>query len=219
MCSPLLLRPSLLLFCLILLGMTAHPGQAQQPTEPFSTVELRLAGIRNINRNFLHEFWKPGGGVEVTLATPFYLGFLEFGTALHRYDAEQEVPGFGALWLYAGWGLGADVTDRIRLEGSGRIGNYHMSFDGGSEFTGVINESELALMVQIGMAPGLGRRLLDAAHPRGLVGAIVPAGLGRVVVLVLGRFEFEWDPYCHRRCDTSHEPLSGCRHTVMREGG
>ncbi len=149
---PHLLRPSLLLFCLILLGMTAHPGQAQQPTEPFSTVDLRLAGTRNINRNFLHEFWKPGGGVEATLATPFYLGFLEVGTAVHRYEAEQDVPGFGALWLYAGWGLGVDVADRIRLEGSGRIGNYHMSFDSGSEFTGVINESELALMVQSRLA-------------------------------------------------------------------
>ena len=143
MCSPLLLRPWLLLFCLILLGMTAHPVQAQQPTEPFSTVDLRLAGTRNINRNFLHEFWKPGGGVEATLATPFYLGFIEIGTAVHRYEAEQDVPGFGALWLYAGWGLGMDVADRIRLEGSGRIGNYHMSFDTGSE---------LALMVQSRLA-------------------------------------------------------------------
>ena len=147
--SPLLfLRPSLMLTCLILLGMTAPPGQAQQPTEPFSTVELRLAGTRNINHNFLHEFWNPGSGGEATLATPFYLGFIEIGTAVHRYEAKQEVPGFAALWLYAGWGLGVDVTDRIRLEGSGRIGNYHMSFDSGSEFTGVINESELALMVQ-----------------------------------------------------------------------
>ena len=150
--SPLLLRSTLWLFCLILFGVSAHPGQAQKRSEPFSTLELRLAGTTNINRNFLHEFWKPGGGVDATLATPFYLGFLEFGTAVHRYDAEQEVPGFGALWLYAGWGLGADVTDRIRLEGSGRIGNYHMSFDEGSEFTGVINESELALMLHTRLA-------------------------------------------------------------------
>ncbi len=141
-----------MLTCLILLGLTAPPGQAQQPTEPFSTVELRLAGTRNINHNFLHEFWQPGSGADATLATPFYLGFIEIGTAVHRYEAKQEVPGFAALWLYAGWGLGTDVTDRIRLEGSGRIGNYHMSFDSGSEFTGVINESELALMVQSRLA-------------------------------------------------------------------
>lgn len=152
MSFPLLLRPSLVLIGLILFGLAAPPGQAQPRVEPFSTVEFRLAGAQNVNRNFLHEFWKPGGGVDATVSTPFYLGFLEFGTALHRYDADRDVPGFGALWLYAGWGLGVDVADRLRLEGSGRIGNYQMSFDSGSEFTGVINESELAMMVQTRLA-------------------------------------------------------------------
>lgn len=151
MASSLLLRLSLVLIGLMFFGLAAPPGQAQRP-EPFSTVEFRLAGTSNVNRNFLHEFWKPGGGAEATVATPFYLGFLEFGTALHRYDAEEDVPGFGALWLYAGWGLGTDVADRIRVEASGRIGNYQMSFDSGSEFTGVINESELALMVNTRLA-------------------------------------------------------------------
>lgn len=146
------LRPLLLLVGLILFGMAARTGLAQQRAEPFGTVELRLAGTSNVNRNFLHEFWQSGRGAEAMLATPFYVGFLELGTAVHRYDADQDVPGFGALWLYAGWGLGTDVGDRIRLEASGRVGNYHMSFDSGSEFSGVINESELALMGQARVA-------------------------------------------------------------------
>jgi hypothetical protein len=152
MAFPSILRPLALLVGLILFGMTTQPGRAQQRAEPFGTVEFRLAGTSNVNRNFLHEFWQPGGGAEATLATPFYFGFLELGAAVHRYDAAQDVPGFGALWLYAGWGLGADVGDHLRLEASGRVGNYHMSFDGGSEFSGVINESELALMGQARVA-------------------------------------------------------------------
>ena len=106
-----------------------------------------MNGTTNVNRNFLHEFWKPGAGVEASVGTPFYLGFLEFGGAIYRHEAEQDVPGFGAVWLYAGWGLGAELTDRLRLESSARIGNYHMAFDDPTEFAGVANENELAMML------------------------------------------------------------------------
>jgi hypothetical protein len=137
---------------LILRGVTALPAQAQQRTEPFSTVEFRVSGTSNINRNFLHVFWKPGAGIESSLATPFYFGFLEFGGALHRYDAARDVPGFGAVWLYMGWGLGFDVASRLRLDGSARLGNYRMSFDEQNEFSGVVNESELAVMLHARLA-------------------------------------------------------------------
>ena len=142
-----------LLLALAVAGFVALPAQAQERTEPFSTVELRVGGTSNVNRNFLHEFWKRGTGVELSFGTPFYLGFLEFGSALQRYEALGDVPGFGAVWLYAGWGLGVDVADRLRLEGSARIGNYHMGFDdAATEFAGVANESELAMMVNARVA-------------------------------------------------------------------
>ena len=138
----------LFLFVLTLTGLPLLPAQAQQRTEPFSWIALRVNGTSNVNRNFLHDFWKPGTGVEGSIASPFYLGFIEFGGAIHRYNAEQDVPGFGALWLYAGWGLGVDVAGRFRLESSARLGNYRMSFDTAeTEFAGVANESELAMMV------------------------------------------------------------------------
>ena len=144
---------SFFLLTLALAALTALPAQAQQRTEPFSTVEFRISGTSNVNRNFLHEFWKRGTGVEVSLATPFYLGFLEFGGTIHRYEAEQDVPGFGAMWLYAGWGLGIEVANRLRLESSARIGNYRMTFDNAeTEFAGVANESELAMMVNARVA-------------------------------------------------------------------
>ena len=144
-------RSCLLLFILALTPLL--PAQAQQRTEPFSTVDLRVNGTSNVNRNFLHAFWKPGTGVDGSIATPFYLGFIEFGGAIHRYNADRDVPGFGALWLYAGWGLGADVADRLRLESSARIGNYRMTFDTAeTEFAGVANESELAMMVNARVA-------------------------------------------------------------------
>ena len=146
--------------CLLLLGLTLCllPPQAQAQTEPFETIELRVSGTANVNRNFLHNFWNQGTGVQVALATPFYLGFVEAGSALHRYEAVGEVPGLSAVWLYAGWGLGLDLADRLRLEGSARIGNYHMSFDEASAFASVVNESELAVMLHA-------RAALRAAGP------------------------------------------------------
>ena len=144
------IRTLLLLLCAA--ALSAMPVQAQQGTEAFSTVELRLGGTSNVNRNFLHEFWQSGTGVEAALATPFYVGFLELGTAIHRYEADQDVPGFGALWLYTGWGLGVDVADRFRLDGSARLGNYRMSFDDASEFAGVATENELGVMLNARLA-------------------------------------------------------------------
>ncbi len=125
----------------------AVPAQAQLRAAPFETLEVRAGGMLNVNRNFLHAFWREGYGGEAAIATPFYLGYAEVGGAFHRYRVEQPtVPAFNALLLYAGWGLGLDVAGRLRLEGGGRIGNYRMSFDEVT-FTGVRNESELALLL------------------------------------------------------------------------
>jgi len=132
---------------LLLLGTEVYPAQAQQRPEPFSTITLSVAGTQNLNRNFLHTFWKPGTGAEGRFSTPFYLGFVEVGGALHRYRADGDVPDFDALLLYAGWGLGADVVRQVRVEGSVRVGNYRMTFDDNT-FAGVRTESELALMAQ-----------------------------------------------------------------------
>ncbi len=141
--------------CLLLgiLLLASGPALAQR-TEPFSWVELRTSGALNVNRNFLHTYWQPGFGGEVSVATPFYLGYAELGGALHRYPVERfDVPAFTAVLVYAGWGLNVDVADRLRLEGGLRVGNYRMSFeDVESPFAGVKNESELALLVNARVA-------------------------------------------------------------------
>ncbi len=128
----------------LLLGACAIPLHAQ----PFETLDLSLTGTINVNRNFLHEFWRadPGGGLTVT--TPFYLGFAEAGGALHRYEAKGSgVPRFDALLVYVGWGLGLEPVPRMEWRNGFRVGNYRMMFDDDT-FAGVQNESELALAVQ-----------------------------------------------------------------------
>ena len=136
---------------LVLLMPLVRPAAAQ----PFETVTVRAGGALNVNRNFLHEFWRRGIGGEASVATPFYLGYLEAGGAFHRYDnSRPDVPAFDAVLLYAGWGLRLDLADRLRLEGGVRAGNYRMSFDEVT-FAGVKNESELTL----GLAARVSARL------------------------------------------------------------
>ena len=126
------------------------PVQAQDMA-PFSQVGVRIHGSRNVNRALLHEYWTPGVGVEVSMATPFHVGFLEFGGAIHRYNSRvDDTPGFGALWLYGGWGMKTTVFRPLQLQSSARLGNYRMSFDGAeARFAGTSSESELVLSVGI----------------------------------------------------------------------
>ena len=137
--------------------------------EPFSTVELQVQVARNVNRSLLHDYWEPGVGGAASASTPFYLGFLEFGGALHRYNAAADVPGFGALWLYGGWGMHALVASRLKLEAGLHLGNYRMSFDSaGDEFSGTITESELVLGTGVRAAVRLGESVSLFASLRGL---------------------------------------------------
>ncbi|WP_457653147.1 hypothetical protein [Rhodocaloribacter sp.] len=125
----------------LLLGACAIPLHAQ----PFETLELSLTGTVNVNRNFLHEFWRaePGGGLNLT--TPFYLGVAEAGGILHRYRAKTgDVPRFDALLIYVGWGFRLKVAPRLAWQNGFRVGNYRMTFDEDT-FAGERNESELAL--------------------------------------------------------------------------
>jgi hypothetical protein len=154
--SSFVLRRFTFKYWLLALAVTlvgAQPVQAQSGSTPFETLELRFSGARNLNRNFLHAFWQQGTGGEFSIETPFYLGYAEVGGAYHRYPVnEATVPAFDAVLVYAGWGLGVGVADRLRLEGGARIGNYRMSFDEATLFPGVKNESELALMLNARLA-------------------------------------------------------------------
>ena len=147
---------------------SALPVHAQ---EAFSTLDVRAAGTVNFNHSFVHEFWEQGVGGEVAVATPFYAGYAELGGALHVYrTATPSVPAFDAWSLFAGWGVGLDVGQRLRVEGGPRVGNYHMRFATDDAFPGVRNESELAL--------GAAGRI--AVRPAGPVSVFVAGSYTRV---------------------------------------
>ncbi len=132
---------------------TVTPLRAQ---EPFSIVELQVNMAADISQVALHQSWRPGRGAALGVLMPFYAGDFEFGGAIHRYSARTGVPGFAALWLYAGWGVHGTWRERVSISGTARLGNYRMSFDDAeSTFAGVSSESELVL----GLGGGLALRL------------------------------------------------------------
>lgn len=125
------------------------PSAAQDsPDEgPFSTIELRAGGSYNINRNNIHDYWRPGYGGELSLATPFYFGIAEAGGAYHRYDvADPSVPRFDAILAFAGWGIPLSPSPYVSWYNGFRLGNNRMTFDVDT-FAGIRTESEFILEV------------------------------------------------------------------------
>ncbi|WP_456427219.1 hypothetical protein [Rhodocaloribacter sp.] len=150
-----MLRATALWLWTLLPGVIVSPLHAQ----PFETLEWSVTGTVNVNRNFLHEFWRaePGGGLNLT--TPFYLGFAEAGGLLYRYGTKSGgVPRFDALLLYAGWGLRLKLAPRLAWQNGFRVGNYRMRFDDDT-FAGVRNESELALALHSSLHLRLSERV------------------------------------------------------------
>lgn len=126
-------------------ALAGRPSSAQ---EPFSRVSVSAGGAQNVNRNVFHDYWEPGYGGELVVATPFYLGEAELGVALHRYDVvDPAVPAFDAVLTFLGWGIDLSPVNVISWFNGLRVGNYRMAFDE-ETFQGVRNESELTLGLQ-----------------------------------------------------------------------
>lgn len=141
-----MIRSALLLLCLLAVSvgrLAAQPGRGA----PFETLDVEIGGTFNTNRTLLHDFWKPGYGVEGQIATPFYLGEAVAGGAFHRYGVVADVPAFDALLLVVGWGLPLSLGSHLRWHNAFTLGNYRMTFDDDT-FAGVRNESELILGLQ-----------------------------------------------------------------------
>ena len=126
---------------------TVASTSTAQRAESFSVIEVRLSEVTNLHSGALHAHWNLGNGLELAFATPIPVGFLELGTAVHRYEPRVGRPGLTALWLYAGWGGRLRVADWFGVSVSARLGNYRMTFDDEeAEFRGVLTESELGRM-------------------------------------------------------------------------
>ena len=109
-------------------------------------VDVSLHATADISKAVLHNNWEPGRGLAIEMTMPFYAGFIEFGGTFHQYSGRRDLPGFGALWIQAGWGLQYTWRSRVSFSSSAHLGNYRMSFDDPlNPYEGTLTESELVL--------------------------------------------------------------------------
>lgn len=138
-------RLSAVLFVLIAIAPLYAYGQ-----DPFSQIDIAVGGAHNLRQDGIfesriHEYWESGYGGEVSITTPFYLGDLDAGVSVHRYEPlSSRVPRFDALLVHLGWGFNWELVPGLFWYNGFRLGNSRMTFDADT-VPGIRNESELLL--------------------------------------------------------------------------
>ncbi len=136
-----------LIFQLLLLSCFS-PLYAQNGERAFETISIYVGGTHHVNHTRFNDYWNPGTGLELTVKTPFYLGYAEAGGALQPFDGfAMDVPDFYSLGVFVGWGFRFRQLSPLEILAGVRAGNNRMSFDYDAYY-GERNESELTLAVR-----------------------------------------------------------------------
>jgi hypothetical protein len=146
--STLLLRPTGRAACALLGLACLLPAPGYGQGRSFEWIEVSAGLTGDAGRSTYQSYWQRGYGGELSVATPLFAGQAEAGAALHRYATRLErIPRFDAFFAFAGWGVALAPSPHVGWYNGFRLGNYHMRFDE-ETFTGVRNESELAIALQ-----------------------------------------------------------------------
>ena len=126
--------------------------------QPFSTLDVGGGVTMNVYAADLEPWWSAGLGGDLGARMPFYEGVLEAGTSLHYYTAaDGDVPAFGSVYAFAGWGVRAALVADVQLYAGGRIGIDIMVFDEASDVRNRSRyESEMAVSPVLAVQRRLG---------------------------------------------------------------
>lgn len=98
--------------------------------QPFSSVEVELAGQRPVTAPELEEGWDVSYGAGGALRFPFYAGEIAVGGRWAPHEARRaDLPDFHSRYFYTEWTLPALSFGRLSLHAGGQIGLYQMRFD------------------------------------------------------------------------------------------
>lgn len=137
-----------LAFLLLCCSGYVTPSFAQHGESAFETISINLGSTHHVNHTRFNDYWNPGTGMELTIKTPFYLGYAEAGGVFQPFDGyAMNVPDFYSLGVFAGWGFRFDYLSPLAFLAGVRAGNNRMSFDYDAYY-GERNESELTLALR-----------------------------------------------------------------------
>jgi hypothetical protein len=117
---------------LLLLGAKPHTLSAQAASDsakapPYSQLRIRLSGVRNVNHDRLHDFWRAGTGGAVALTTPFYVGSVGVrGTFVPFRTRDSSRPDFRALLLALDWGFELPAPGPLHARAAAHVGDFVM---------------------------------------------------------------------------------------------
>ena len=140
--TPATRPPCIALAAVALLLGRPEPLHAQSP-EPFSGVDVSVAGAVSVSRDRLDDFWSVGEGGIVRVATPFYLGTVAVSLQRTPFVPRQpDLPRFHATTAAVDWGIGGGFGNRLHGSLGAQLGS--VSFDLRQPGTGrAWRESEL----------------------------------------------------------------------------
>ena len=153
------------------------PLAAAQPA-PFETLTLSAGGVSTLAGAPYTDFWDPGLGVELRVATPFYLGRVAAGVvaAPHAEVEEGRVPDYLALYFFGAWSAEIPLPGGLRLAPGVQAGLFRMQFDA-DDAASVNNEAELAAGPEVWLSAPVAR------------GWRVQAGVGAVRLFTAERID------------------------------
>ena len=136
--------------CAFLLGLAgfAAPAHVHGQASPYSQLRIRMSGVRNVNQEALHDYWRAGTGGGVGITTPFYAGSVgATATVIPFRKREIGRPDFTAVMLGIDWGVELPIPGPIQARAAARVGDFVMLFENPDVW--LDSESELFVGVEL----------------------------------------------------------------------
>ena len=117
------------LIATVCLLLPAHRTLAWQNGDEFTSIQIGLGPVVQVNSADIDTAWDPGTGMGIVLTTPFYLGEVEVGYQFTPHSAiTPGVPGFNTHYVYLDWRMPIRLTERLHWSGGYHLGVVQMKF-------------------------------------------------------------------------------------------
>lgn len=150
--------------CVLLVGLAAVSAatHVDGQASPYSQLRIRMSGVRNVNHEELHDYWRAGTGGGVGITTPFYVGTVgATATVIPFRKREIGRPNFTAVMLGIDWGVELPIPGPIHARAAARVGDFVMLFENPDVW--LDSESELFLGAELSAGWQVRRDLALAA--------------------------------------------------------